>query len=76
MTRDTHVARHVMAGCFVCNGSDAIWTSPNAQAVAARHHDSTGHATWCDVAMTITYGHEQTDDRQTDIEDAIRGTTA
>jgi len=49
-------SRTIMAGCFVCNGSDAIWHGPNAQAVAARHHDATGHATWADVAMTVYYG--------------------
>ncbi|MBB3691489.1 hypothetical protein [Sphingomonas sp. BK580] len=39
--------------------------------MAARHHDATGHATWCDVDMSIRYGREETDAAQTDIEDAI-----
>lgn len=69
--RETYIARHVFAGCFVCGGSKAKWTGANSQGVAARHHDTTGHATWCDVAMTITYGREQADGRQIDIEEAI-----
>ena len=71
MTRDTRTGRTVMAGCFVCGGNDAMWTSPNAQGVAARHHDATRHPTWCDVAMTIRYGRDAADDRQIDIETAI-----
>lgn len=73
MMRDTSIGRDVIAGCFVCGGADAKWFGPNAQGVAARHHDATGHATWCDVSMTITYGREQADDRQIDIEEAIGG---
>lgn len=49
-------SRDVNAGCFNCNGSDLIWHGPNAQGVAARHHDATGHNTWVDVYMSITYG--------------------
>lgn len=71
MTRETRTGRTVMAGCFVCGGMDAIWTGPNAQGVAARHHDATRHPTWCDVAMSIRYGREAADDRQIDIEAAI-----
>lgn len=48
--------RNVIGGCFECNGSDAIWTSANAQGVAARHHDATGHTTWVDITMSIRYG--------------------
>ena len=69
--RDTFTGRDVKAGCFVCSGMDAKWTGPNAQGVAARHHDATGHATWCDVYMTIRYGRDEADAAQTDIEDAI-----
>ncbi|USU12763.1 hypothetical protein NF701_02530 [Sphingomonadaceae bacterium OTU29THOMA1] len=69
--RDTFTHRDVKAGCFVCNGSDAIWIGGNAQGVAARHHDATRHATWCDVYMIVHYGREAADDRQHDIEDAI-----
>lgn len=71
MMRETYTARSVIAGCLTCHGVEALWQGPNAQGVAARHHDATKHPTWCDVAMTITYGREQADDRQTDIEDAI-----
>lgn len=48
-----------------------MWTGGNAQGVAARHHDATGHATWCDVYMGVRYGEQASDARQTDIEDAI-----
>lgn len=56
--RTTRTHSDVRAGCFVCNGNQAIWYSKNAQAVAARHHDATGHKTWCDVALSITYGED------------------
>jgi len=49
-----------MAGCFVCNGSVAIWTAKNAMALAARHHDATGHMTWADQSLTVRYGTEHT----------------
>ncbi len=57
--RDTRVGRHVRAGCFVCHGSDVKWESRNAQAVAAKHHDATGHATWVEVLMNVYYGREK-----------------
>lgn len=72
MMRVTSTSRDVIAGCFRCHGTDAHWTGPNAQATAARHHDATNHPTWCDVAMSIRYGRDEADGRQTDIEDAIR----
>ena len=57
--RDTWVSRDVRAGCFTCHGGHAAWTGKNAQGVAARHHDSTGHPTWVDVSMSIRYGEEK-----------------
>ncbi len=69
--RATYISRDVRAGCFVCHDGNANWTGPNAQGVAARHHDATKHATWCDVYMGIRYGDNGADPRQTDIEDAI-----
>lgn len=48
--------RDVRAGCFNCRGSDALWRGKNAQGVAVRHHDATGHQTWVDVTMSIVYG--------------------
>ncbi len=54
--RKTYTSRIVIAGCFQCKGSEEIWNSPNAQAVAARHHDATGHITWVEVSMSISYG--------------------
>jgi hypothetical protein len=43
----------VHAGCFEC---DKTWETRNALALAARHHDSTGHATWCDQVLIVRYG--------------------
>lgn len=50
------ISRDVRAGCFECFGDRAHWHGKNAQAVAARHHDATGHPTWCEVYMTVYYG--------------------
>lgn len=50
------VGRDVKAACYVCHGDEAYWTGKNAQAVAAKHHDSTGHSTWVEVYMSISYG--------------------
>lgn len=71
MMRDTFTSRDLKAGCFVCHGTDAHWTGPNAQALAAQHHDRTKHQTWCDVYLSIRYGADAGDDRQIDLEDAI-----
>lgn len=54
--RQTTVASEVAAGCFTCDDGDMVWAGANAQAVAARHHDVTGHTTWCHVNRTIRYG--------------------
>lgn len=58
--RRTGISRIVFAGCFDCNGSEQIWTAPNAQGVAARHHDATGHTTWVEVNMSVRYGDGKT----------------
>lgn len=58
-TRKTFVSRNVFAGCFECGGRDAKWFGPNAQGVAARHHDATGHTTWAEVALSIRYGEAE-----------------
>ena len=63
--------RDLRAGCHVCSGDTARWTMANAQAVAAQHHDRTGHATWVKYVGEIQYGRAAADPRQTDIEDAI-----
>jgi hypothetical protein len=47
--------RDVIAGCEVCGGGKPMWTGGNAQGVAARHFDATGHETWVEVGMHITY---------------------
>ena len=59
------------AGCYVCHGDRVQWTSANAQALAAQHHDRTGHHTWCEIALSVRYGRAAPDDRQIDIEEAI-----
>jgi|EndMetStandDraft_2_1072991.scaffolds.fasta_scaffold333419_2 hypothetical protein len=56
--RKTGVIRDCIAGCFVCGGNKAMWKGPNAQGVAARHHDATCHETWCAVTLSIRYGWE------------------
>jgi len=45
-----------MEGCWTCHGGDAKWYGKNALAVAAPHHDATGHATWCEQTMSVRYG--------------------
>lgn len=58
--RETWIGRKLMGGCNECHGGKAYWYGPNTQGVAARHHDATGHTTWVEVAMSITYGkHEE-----------------
>nr|WP_316628244.1 hypothetical protein [uncultured Brevundimonas sp.] len=58
MSRQVATSSTVKAGCFVCNGLTAMWTASNAMAVAARHHDATGHSTWADQTLTVRYGAE------------------
>lgn len=53
--RQRKSSRKGFAGCFVCNGNDAIWTSANAVAVAARHTDATGHKTWAEQIISTVY---------------------
>ena len=48
--------RKVRAGCNVCHGENVSgWESPNAQGVAARHTDVTGHKTWVEVVQYLFY---------------------
>lgn len=70
--RDTGITRHAVAGCGQCGGAQPRWRGANAQGVAARHHDATGHPTWCTITMSIAYGRAPIDGRQIDIEEAIR----
>ncbi len=64
VSRKTSNVRDLKAGCFDCFGSDAHWFGPNAQGVAAKHHDSTGHSTWVDVRMTVYYGNPVFDENE------------
>lgn len=56
MSRSSRSVVTARAGCFDCNGGDPLWTARNAVAMAARHHDSTGHATWADQEISTFYG--------------------
>lgn len=76
MTRATRVHRELTAGCFDCSGDEAKWTGANAQGIAARHHDASGHATWCNMVMTVAYGRRSGDPRQIDLEDHLNGAAA
>jgi hypothetical protein len=48
-------SRDVRASCDMCFPGETKWEGGNAQGVAARHTDATGHETWVEVAMHITY---------------------
>jgi hypothetical protein len=76
LDRRTATSRELSAGCFVCHGDQPRWFSANAQALAAQHHDRTGHATWCEVHLSICYGRDAADERQVDIEDAIAASSS
>lgn len=54
--RQTGISRDLMGACYTCHGSEAYWFGANTQGVAARHHDATGHTTWVDVHMHVSYG--------------------
>lgn len=69
--RISKTERDYRAGCVVCWGEDAHWTTANAQALAVKHHDRTGHETWFNIDTRGRYGRLAPDDRQIDIEDAI-----
>lgn len=64
--RVTYVGRDVSAGCDECHNGVAHWFGKNAQGVAARHHDATGHRTWVDVYMSISYESVERDEKETD----------
>ena len=61
LTRSTSV--DVMAACFTCAGSTAIWVAKNAMAVAARHAQATGHETWADQNLSVRYKCEAVPDK-------------
>lgn len=75
MKRAAKTSRIVKAGCCVCHGTAVHWAGANAQAVAARHHDATGHETWAEMHLIARYGQDAPDARQIDIEDAIAAQT-
>lgn len=59
--RETWLSKSFVAGCFQCHGGDGAWFGKNAQAVAARHHDATGHTTFVRVTLYYTYGDKNVD---------------
>lgn len=69
--RTTSTHREVTAGCFACHGDVAHWRGGNAQGLAARHHDATGHATWSEIYLSVRYGADALCADQLDIEQAI-----
>jgi len=57
--RETHAGIvQCMAGCRQCDGDEPRWDGKNAMAVAARHHDATGHTTWVQQVLSVRYGPE------------------
>lgn len=60
MKRAYETTRTTVAGCRNCTGSTRRWSGHNAQGVAARHHDATGHQTWVEVTLSIVYGRAST----------------
>ncbi|NJC33896.1 hypothetical protein GGR88_001370 [Sphingomonas jejuensis] len=74
--RVTETKREVSAGCLDCGRPGALWSGGNAQAVAARHHDATGHRTWVNAYMAIRYGAAPDTSDQHDIEDAIAASSS
>lgn len=54
--RQTTTMTDATGGCFVCPDSEVFWIGAHAQAMAARHHDHTGHSTWCISNRTVRYG--------------------
>ena len=45
-----------LGGCFDCNGTEALWFNhKNALACAAAHAKRTGHSTWADQTISVTY---------------------
>lgn len=56
MKRVAETTRLVKAGCRDCHGGRPHWLGRNALALAARHHDQTGHQTWCEQQLRTVYG--------------------
>lgn len=56
MKRLSDTTRQVRAGCFECHNGQPHWLGRNAAGVAARHHDATGHRTWCEQAIRTVHG--------------------
>lgn len=59
--RRTRVGRNFRAGCYDC---DASWDGKNAQGVAARHHDKTGHYAWVEIETIVLYGGRASEDAE------------
>jgi len=54
MSRETRAGiTSVIGGCNVCG---KVWESKNTLALAAKHHDATGHSTWVEQVLSVRYG--------------------
>ena len=58
MKRETKTLVDAKSGCLECG---LVWTSRNAVAIAARHHDATGHSTWAEQVISTRYGADGVD---------------
>ena len=59
--RETQTHSDARAGCWVCSSDGtARWFGKNAQGVAARHTDATGHHTWVEALLFISYTSGET----------------
>ena len=41
--------------CYVCHGTEPHWQAKNTVGVAAKHNQTTGHETWVDIEISVTY---------------------
>jgi hypothetical protein len=46
---------HAMGGCWTCGGTEAVWQARNAMACAANHARHTGHHTWAEQVVSVSY---------------------
>ncbi|MGO1304992.1 MAG: hypothetical protein ACTMKV_09445 [Sphingomonas parapaucimobilis] len=55
----------IFAGCFTCHGTDPRWSGKSAHDMAARHHEATGHPTYCNGFMTAPPARQASEARAT-----------
>lgn len=64
MSRHRTTTTEGRAGCYACFGSTPQWNGKTAMMLAARHHDSTGHQTWAEQILLVTYGRGEAEAAQ------------